>query len=459
MNLAVLHPVAGPRTPGVAYRDEVAVLLAVLQRAGHAVTFLMYWPEEAADARSALADARPDLVLIYIEPLAADLSRRAAGDLASAHAAPVIAFGPHARQMPGECLSLAGAEAVCVGPADACLPAYLDARKAGLDATRVRGFWVTLETGVMRNPPPRPPESLADRPPPLRTLYPFDQLLDPAGLGAVTVCCGGEQPPPPAGAPPSTDAPWPPLRRPVDACLDEMAAYADEQLDLSGWRVGNTRWASDPAWLEEFADKYVRRIHMPLRTTLHAADVTGQVASLLAMAGCMEAGLRLGSASDLVRNEVLRLGVTQEALGSAIEALRGAGVRTAVGVEVGSPYETPVTLDETVALLSRLDPDRVDVALHYPAPGTHASQVARENGWLTPDPAAAHLAGRPALALRSLSDEAVLEAHELLADRVYRPGLVPLLRLARRVRLGPYGTLYELAVKPMLPPPRRRGGP
>ena len=139
----------------------------------------------------------------------------------------------------------------------------------------------------------------------------------------------------------------------------------------------------------------------------------------------------------------------------AFSALRRAGLRTVARVEFGAPYETGVTLDETTALLGRLEPDRVEATLHYPAPGSDAERIARENGWLAPDPAAAHRAGRPAVISPSLPADAVAAACELLPYLVNRPRMVPLLRLARRVRIGRYGTVYDLVLKPFLAPPVR----
>jgi len=235
-----------------------------------------------------------------------------------------------------------------------------------------------------------------------------------------------------------------------------MHEVAAEQLDLGGWSVGNTRWTANRAWLAAFAERYADEVGLPLRTTLHAADVTADVAGLLAHAGCREVVLPLGSASNLIRSEVLGLDTSPEAVEAALAALRQAGIRTVIEVEVGAPYETPVTIDETVELLRRLAPDRVAARVHWPEPGSASERIAREHEWLVPDPASAYLAGGPAVVPASLSAEALLEAAELLPYRILRPGLVSLLRLARRARIPWNGTVYEALVKPFLVPPVRK---
>ncbi len=459
MNIVILQPVADAPAAARAYRNETAVLAASLRRCGHTVSLAVVTAADEIDLASAMAEVRPDVVLIHIEAPAADLAARAAGTVASALGAPLIPFGPHARLCPNRCLSLPGAEAVAVGPADATIPAYLEARATRVDSLRTPGLWVKCETGVMRNAPPPPPDDLSGAASPARDLYLSEQMLDSAGFAPVTVACGGEaraagRAAPDGPAPPATGA-WPVRHRPVDACLEEMRRVAEEQLDLGGWRVGNTRWVSSPAWLAEFANRYRKQIRLPIRTTLHAPDVKNKAASLLAHAGCEEVTIPVGSASNLIRNDVLGMNVPEGTVVRAFSALRRAGLRTVARVEIGAPYETSVTLDETTALLGRLEPDRVEATLHYPAPGSDAEQIARENGWLAPDPAAAHLAGRPAVVSPSLPADAIAAACELLPYLVNRPRIVPLLRLARRVRIGRYGTVYDLVLKPFLAPPVR----
>ncbi len=474
MNLAIVQPVAhaaGPRAraygPARAYRDEVALLAACLRRDGHTVSLSVVLPGDALLLAEALADQRPDLVLMYAEGLTADPAVRVAGAVGSALGAPLVVFGPHARRCPDACLSLAGAEAVAVTAADRVVPPYLQARAERVDSLRSAGLWITCETGVMRNPAPQAPASLEDEPPPARNLYTSDRVLDAAGFAPIVAARGGEaaggEPPPgtPAGlaaAAPHPGPPlWPVLHRPLEAVLREMQGVARRQLDLGGWYISNTRWASGADWLAAFAGRYPRQVGLPIRTTLRAADVTAQSADLLARAGCEEVRLPLGSASHLIRTEALGIDASPEAVEAAVAALRQVGVRSAVSVQVGAPYETEITLEETVALLRRIDPDRVEARLHWPEPGSASERIARENGWLVPDPASAYPAGRPAVVTPSLSPGAILEARDLLPYRVLRPRMVPLLRLARRVRIPRKGSAYEWLVEPLLVPPLRKG--
>ena len=459
MNVAIIQPVADERAKQSPYRHDVAALGAALRQRGHIVTLtILDTCDEAALA--AAMQTQPGAVFIYVESLAADLAFRIAGAMAVPRGAVLVPFGPHAALRPDECLSMRGTEAVAVAPADLAAAEYLAAQSTGFDHVRTPGFWVKCETGVMRNPPPRPPESLAGEPPPARDIYPFEAIVDAAGMAQVRVARGGDPPaaaatePVTAGAWPG--AAWPVLHRPIDAVILEMLQLADEHMDLGGFRIGNERWLARPDWAAEFAKRYARDVAIPLRTSLYAPDVTPETAAILARAGCEEARIPLGSGSALIRNEVLGRAVTDDEAAAAFAALRQAGVRSVACIEIGAPYETGASLDQTVEFLRRIDPDRVETVLHYPVPGTPAERIARENGWLVPDPAAAHLAGKPAVALPQLSAEAVITACETLPYAIHRPHIVPLIRVSRRVKIGKRGTLYDLVVKPMLAPPMRR---
>ena len=466
MNLAILQPVSDARAAQRPFRHDVAATAAALRARGHSVALIVLDACNESTLGPLISDIRPELIFIYVESLAADLAFRIAGVLAQVHRASLVAFGPHASLKPDECLSMTGAEAVAVGPADFVAPDYVASHASSPDYMRTPGFWVKCETGVMRNPPPRPPESLAGRPAPARDLYLSDLLVDSAGFAEIVVARGGEGAltPQAKGSPPAPPsqtiwpptAAWPVLHRPIDAVLAEMEEMAALMLDLGGLRVGNERWASSPQWLAAFARRYPKEFRLPIRTTLHAADITPTTADLLARSRCEEVRIPIGSGSALIRNDVLGLAVSAEAAAAALAALRAAGIPSVACVEIGAPYETPDSLEQTVEFLRRIGPDRVEASLHYPVPGTPAHRIAQENGWLVPDPVAAHLAGLPSVALPRLSADDLVTACEELPYAVLRPHIAPLIRLARRVRIGKRGTLYELVLKQFLAPAKRK---
>ena len=487
MRVLLVQPAADLDAQRNPYRHEVALLGAVLRARGHDASLLILESLDEAALDAALTGAAPGAVALYVESLSADLARRIADSLARITDAPLLLFGPHPARCPNDCLSMSGVQAVAIGPADLAIPDYLDSPHAGLEHLKTPGLWIKCETGIMRNAPVRPPESLSDpgapgvasaKPgfalaepgPPARDLYLSDLDLDSGGYAEVCVARGGETrqaaapvplpPPQPAAAWPCSERNsllqgWPVIHRPLRAILQEMFNLAEEHLDMAGFRITNRRWASAPEWLAKFAGAYARNVALPFRTVLAPRDVTDAVAPLLARAGCEEVLIEIGSGSTLIRNDILGIEASAGDLVDAFGALRRAGVRSAARVEIGAPYETPASLDETLLMLNRLKPDRVEAVLHFPAPGTRSEEAARENGWLVGDPAAAYRAGRPALALPALSEDDLITAREAVPYAVHRPRIAALIRLTRRAKIGKGRTLFELVVKPFLGPPAR----
>jgi len=459
MRVLLVQPAADLDAQQNPYRHEVALLGAALRARGHDASLLILESCDDAALDAALTGAAPDAVALYVESFSADLAHRIADSFARITGAQILLFGPHPARCPDDCLSMSGVQAVAISPADLAIPAYLDAPQEGLEHLKTPGLWIKCESGIMRNAPVRPPESLADEPPPARDLYLPDLVLDSGGYVEVCVARGGEthEPPLPAQSPqPQPSSAWPVIHRPLRSILEEMAHLAEQHLDMAGFRITNRRWVSAPEWLAKFADAYAADIGLPFRTVLAPRDVTDVVAPLLARAGgCEEVLIEVGSGSTLIRNDILGLDASVDDLRAAFGALRRAGVRSAARVEVGAPYETAASLDETLTLLKRLDPDRVETVLHFPAPGTRSHQAARENGWLVGDPAAAFHAGRPALALPALSEDDLITARDTIPYAVHHPRTAALIRLARRAKIGKGRTLYELVVKPFLGPPVR----
>ncbi len=466
MRVLVAQPVVAAPGAEPAYRDDIAVLAGELLRRGHQV--------HLAVVRAVPGDKRPDLgvpwppeaCLVHVEDLAVDFAFRVAETLHLAHAAPLVLFGPRPARLPDESLSRPGVEAVAVGPPDTCIPGFLEIHPSEPRRLQAPGLWINCMTGVMRNPRPPAPPNLARQATPARGLYASNDQLDAAGFAEVRVARGGEDDAGatqtragPGAGPPVLGEPWPLLYRTVEAVLAEMAALAEVQLDLAGFRLGGPRWTTSPVWLETFAERYPVEIGLPVRTALAAEAVSPQVAAQLARLGCEEVRIDVASGSTLIRHDVLGLEASAEALAAAFAAVAGAGIRTAARVEVGAPYETELTLGETLELLRRLDPDRVEAALHWPAPGTAAHTIAVENGLLRPDPLGAYLGGRPALELPGLPEAAQVTAREALPYALHRPRTAALIRWARRVPLGRGRTLHEAAVKPLLGPPVRKGAP
>jgi hypothetical protein len=52
-------------------------------------------------------------------------------------------------------------------------------------------------------------------------------------------------------------------------------------------------------------------------------------------------------------------------------------------VFIGAPYESQITIEETLELLRKAQVHQVRHSVFYPTPGTRAAEVCAENGWIS----------------------------------------------------------------------------
>ena len=89
MNLAILQPVPDERSRRSPYVTDIAVLAGALRARRHAVTLSVLDRCDEAELTALMAAVHPQVVLLYVEPLAADLAFRMAGVLARVRQAEV----------------------------------------------------------------------------------------------------------------------------------------------------------------------------------------------------------------------------------------------------------------------------------------------------------------------------------------------------------------------------------
>ena len=110
------------------------------------------------------------------------------------------------------------------------------------------------------------------------------------------------------------------------------------------------------------------------------------------------------------------------------------GIRIHGTFIIGLPGETPATIERTIEFAKEVDPYSLQVSLAAPYPGTALYAQAKENGWLSADPASGlveeHGIQEVVLRYENLSSE---EMHEAL-ERFYRAYYLrprPILRIMR----------------------------
>ena len=75
--------------------------------------------------------------------------------------------------------------------------------------------------------------------------------------------------------------------------------------------------------------------------------------------------------------------MTRQQIVHGVAALKAEGLRVEGSVFIGAPYESEVSIDDTIDLLAKLDLDSLRARVYYPVPGTRSAEICAENGWIS----------------------------------------------------------------------------
>ena len=136
-------------------------------------------------------------------------------------------------------------------------------------------------------------------------------------------------------------------------------------------------------WLAGLSRDYPAQCALPFRCHVQLGQVTVRQAALLARTGCEMVDVEIGSGSTFIREEVLGLPVTRKQVVKGVATLAEEGLRVHGSLFIGAPYESEVSIDETLDLLAELGLDAVHPRVYYPIPRTRAAEICAENGWIS----------------------------------------------------------------------------
>ena len=91
------------------------------------------------------------------------------------------------------------------------------------------------------------------------------------------------------------------------------------------------------------------------------------------------------SGSERVRREIMKRWATNQRFRDVFRWTKKAGIMATANYIIGTPGETFVEMQETIALHHELRPTDFGYFVFYPYPGTDLFQTCRENGWLPED--------------------------------------------------------------------------
>ena len=412
------------------YDHELAVAAALLSRDGFELELLALDGHRREPLHKVINRFRPAHVLVNIPPTQVTAARHTIVDIAEKHFLPVTVVGVYATCRPQDAISIPGVSAAIVGEYDRAsvrlFRQFRDGRPLAVadDRDEALGAWLNSEDGLVRSAPAPLAEDLSALPMGDRDLFNTAAVIAATGVADFQATRGCPR--------------WCAFclndwrldlyagrghlyrRRSTANLMSEITAVLHKYEGVRQVRFIDHAFADDMNWLAGLSRDYPTQCALPFRCHVQLGQVSVRLAALLARAGCEMVDVEIGSGSTFIREEVLGLPVTRKQVVKGVATLAEEGLRVHGSLFIGAPYESEVSIDETLDLLAELGLDHVHPRVYYPIPRTRAAEICAENGWISGRGEECFHANRSVLDMPSLPAERINDIARRLDSLVRR---------------------------------------
>ncbi|OGR45283.1 MAG: hypothetical protein A2X35_03290 [Elusimicrobia bacterium GWA2_61_42] len=344
-------------------------------------------PESAARTARRVVAQNPGLVGFSAESDHFPWALAVAREIKRLSRVPVIFGGVHPSTAPEAALARPEVDLLCVGDGEKAICALADRLAAGQGPEGIDNIWfkrngvpvtgpVRLETGL--DSLAFPDKDLFFREYPGFVLDTYSIITGRGCPNACTYCHNSS------------------MRRVLSrlGCRDNFlrrrsVANVLEELTAAKKKYGFRRvsfcddlFISDPAWLEEFAAAYPRRIGLPFFCNIHPADADQRAVALLKAAGATAVNMGVQTVSETLRRECLGRAESTEASVKALRLLEQAGLFVYTNFIFGLPGQDGGEMERVAAFAAANPAGFHDVNWLRYYPGTALLEKARKSGLL-----------------------------------------------------------------------------
>jgi len=138
------------------------------------------------------------------------------------------------------------------------------------------------------------------------------------------------------------------------------------------------------AWLEEFADKYRKRIGIPFNCYLRFDLLDERLLKLLKEAGCFSVHLSLDSTSDYIREKILKRQMRKVDIVEKLQMIKSYGINTWLNFMLAAPESSLQDDLNTIDLCRRAKVTYPSYTITVPMKGTELYRYCAEKGLIDP---------------------------------------------------------------------------
>jgi anaerobic magnesium-protoporphyrin IX monomethyl ester cyclase len=388
MKIQLVYPTIGL---GPSYSCGVGSIFAVLQQAGHEVSYRhLSALEEVGPWCEEIARERPGLIAFAATSCQFELLKQVMPRVRAVSPAMLVCGGIHPTVQP-ECLEdIPALDAIVRGEGEFPLLDLANALQQGSDYSRIPNLWVRHEGTVIRNELRPLISDLDELPFPEHDLVETQRAIDDQlGMHRMIFSRGCSFRCPYCSNHALSDiyrgkGKYHRLRSPAKAIAEierdakrftfRFLFFDDDTITLN------------VEWFNEFFALYRQRFTWPFYCNLRPGTLTRPMAKLLKAAGAKGVALGIEHGDEAFRKSVLGRGHSNEDIRETVDLCRSEGIEEVYGqVMIGLPYETMELHLATVRLCRSLHiiPFRY---VYQPYPGTLLAKICEQNHWIPEKP-------------------------------------------------------------------------
>jgi radical SAM superfamily enzyme YgiQ (UPF0313 family) len=151
---------------------------------------------------------------------------------------------------------------------------------------------------------------------------------------------------------------------------------------IEGFWFTDDTFTTNRKWVTEFCHQ-LRETGLTLYwgCTTRANLIAPELMKTMADAGLRKVGIGMESATEHIREEVYKKGVTAEAIEHTVQVAHDHGVATLLFLMLGAPGETRAEMRATIEMATRLPAGEASFSLFVPIPGTDLWQKMVDEGY------------------------------------------------------------------------------
>jgi anaerobic magnesium-protoporphyrin IX monomethyl ester cyclase len=387
MKILFIYPVAYEPT----YQEGIASISAVLKRAGHQVKLLIFNEFDKIAKFTLLASTlsfQPQMILFYSMTNQFSLTERIVDYIFKEYKLPIVLGGIHPTVAPNEALAVKGVFAVCIGEGEQAVLEVVEAIERGSEYNNIKNLWIKKRSKIIKNELRPLIPNLDTLPLPDRDLFaPYikkyhgtSTIFFLRSRGCIYNCkyC-------------SFNA-WNRIyehngkrfrSKSPDRVINEIKSTLNRFGKTDAILFEDCIFTLDEYWLEEFCDKYSKKVKLPFVCTAHPKHINKRILHMLKKSGCIEIPIAIESGNDFIRKKILGKYIEKDEILSAVSAIKSFKLITNCYILIGAPYETEETIKDTMKFLKKVHPDRIFASVFRPFPGTELFDLCSTKGWIS----------------------------------------------------------------------------